>query len=123
MKHLRMMPWHLNYTYVNSQAQTIEFTRFAYTTKDLLKNAVIQAESLLQRNMCSGGNTDETFRLLKDNWVLHAFCCRGLQQSIKGATQLDFELTHPSIHLLLHSHLRRIKWYQVFVQGNSRFAH
>ena len=77
------------------QAQTIECTRFAYTIKDLLKNAVIQAESLLQPNMCSGRNTDETFRLLKDNWVLHAFCCRGLQQSIKGATQFDFELTHP----------------------------
>jgi len=83
----------MNYTYVNSQKQTIECTGFAYTTKDLLKNAVIQAESLLQPNMC-GGNADATFRLLKDNWVLHAFGCRGLQQSVKGATQFDFDLTH-----------------------------
>jgi len=43
--------------------------------------------------MC-GGNADATFNLLKDNWVLHAFGCRGLQKSLEGPTQFDFQLTH-----------------------------
>ena len=66
---------------------------FAYTTKDLLKNAVLQVDTWLQPNVC-GGNADATFNLLKDNWVLHAFGCRGLQKSLEGPTQFDFQLTH-----------------------------
>ena len=46
-----------------------------------------------QPNVC-GGNADATFNLLKDNWVLHAFGCRGLQKSLEGPTQFDFQLTH-----------------------------
>jgi len=84
---------YLDYTYVNSHKKSVECTAFAYTTKDLLRNAVLQVDTVLQPNMC-GGNADATFNLLKDNWVLHAFGCRGLQKSLEGPTQFDFQLTH-----------------------------
>ena len=48
---------------------------------------------MLKPDFC-GGNADATFNLLKDNWVLHAFGCRGLKKSTEGATDFDFELTH-----------------------------
>jgi hypothetical protein len=63
---------------------------FPYATKDLLRNAVLQVDTWLQPNVCSG-NADATFNLLKDNWVLG---CRGLQKSLEGPTQFDFQLTH-----------------------------
>ena len=85
---------HLNYTYVNSRKETVECIAFAYSTKDLLRNAVIQAQSSFFGPESYGGNADATFNLLKDNWVLHAFGCRGLKRSNEGATDFDFELTH-----------------------------
>lgn len=85
---------HLNYTYVNSNKETVECVAFAYSTKDLLRNAVCQAQSSLLGPGSCGGNADATFNLLKDNWVLHAFGCRGLKKSSEGATDFDFELTH-----------------------------
>ena len=84
---------HLNYKYINSRNETVDCVAFAYSTKDLLRNALRQAESSPGPAYC-GGNADATFNLLKDNWVLHAFGCRGLKKSSEGATDFDFQLTH-----------------------------
>ena len=81
---------HLNYTYINSNKETVECIAFAYSTKDLLRNAVCQAQSSLLGPGSCGGNADATFNLLKDNWVLHAFGCRGLKNPVKVQQTLIF---------------------------------